>query len=52
MEKLEKVVFWTTDNDQLYYAKHELVSLIHRFPININAKGLFIVDRFFLAAVN
>lgn len=52
MQKLENAVFWTSDNDQLFYAKHELVSLIHRFPINISAKGFFTVDRSFLAAVH
>lgn len=51
MENLEKYVFWTSANEKLYHAKQELVSLINRFPIQITAKGFFIVDRRFLAAV-
>lgn len=51
MENLEKYVFWTSDNEKLYHAKQELVSLVNRFPIHITAKGFFIVDRRFLAAV-
>ena len=51
LENLEEYVFWTSDNEKLYYSKQELISLISRFPIHITAKGFFIVDRRFLAAV-
>lgn len=51
MENLEKYVFWTSDNEKLYNAKQELISLVNRFPIHITAKGFFNLDRRFLAAV-
>lgn len=45
------MVFYTSDNLKLYHAKMEFVTFVHTFPIHISAKGFFIVDRRFLAAV-
>lgn len=51
MENLEEMVFYSSENLKLYHAKQEFVTFVHSFPIHISAKGFFIVDRRFLAAV-
>lgn len=51
MRKIEEFVFWTNENNSLYYAKEALMNQIDRLDIAIRAKGFFSIHRAFLAAV-
>lgn len=52
IKNIEKLTFWPGDNEKLHFAKQELLSQINNLSISINGKGLFNIDRHFLAGVN
>lgn len=52
IKNIEKLTFWAGENDQLHYAKQELLSQINNLDISISGKGFFIINRQFLAGVS
>lgn len=51
-KSIEELVFWCGRNVELHGMKNELIEQMNEFPININAKGFFDMNRRFLGAVS
>lgn len=47
----EKVFFWTIEDDNLHYAKAELLEQVKNMDISLTGHGFFILNRHFLANV-
>lgn len=51
IRNVERVVFWTPNDQKLYSEKHELLSQINNLDITISGTGFFNLNRHFLAGV-
>lgn len=52
MKNIEKIAFWTNNDDKLYSAKLALLSQIENLDLSITGKGFFTLNRQFLANVS
>lgn len=52
MTNVEKLAFWTNDNDKLHYAKEDLSLQISNLDVSINSNDYFIVNREYLTSVS
>lgn len=52
IKNIEKLSFWSSDNQKLHFDKRELLAQINYLNISISGNGFFKVDRQFLARVS
>lgn len=52
IKNIEKLSFWSSDNQKLHFDKRELLAQINNLNISISGNGFFKVDRQFLARVS
>lgn len=52
VKNIERIAFWTVNDDKLHFSKLALLSQIHNLDISITGKGFFILNRQFLASVS
>lgn len=52
IKNLEKLSFWSADNQKLHFDKRELLAQINNLNVSINGIGFFTIDRPFLARVS
>lgn len=51
IKNIEKLTFWTGENEKLHFAKQELLAQIKSLDISISGNGYFIIDRRFFTGV-
>lgn len=52
IRNIEKMSFWSCDNQKLHFDKRELLAQINNLNISINGIGFFKIDRQFLVRVS